>query len=209
MIAHHVKCQRRPAVLALRLEAVVELGGGGARVRLAPGAGAQLDDRVRLLRAGREDAARPVVLERAADQRDAVGQQRRGERIAGMALVGAAVELEQQRLAAVDEAAGGDAVGLRHAHDCGLAADAATAGPGNLVRAHVARHHQPLVAAALVIPQLPMLPGGVVAQVDVVVPQIERGVVDRPLDRSDRTPDRRVAEVSEFLGVAQRRNGGR
>ena len=77
-----VEAQRRPAVLARGDQPVVELGRGRARVRLAPRAGAQFDQRVRLFRACREDAARAVILERAADQLHAVGEQRRGERVA-------------------------------------------------------------------------------------------------------------------------------
>ena len=64
-----VEAQRRPAVLARGVEPVVELDRRRPRVRLAPRAGAQLDQRIRLLRAGGEDAARAVILERAADQR--------------------------------------------------------------------------------------------------------------------------------------------
>ena len=65
------------------LQAVEELDHRGARVGLGPAAAAvDADERIRLFRAGRQDAARPVILERAADEMDAVGEQRRGERVA-------------------------------------------------------------------------------------------------------------------------------
>ena len=88
------------------LEAVAELLDRGAGVRLeAAGAAAGADQRVRLVGAGGDDAARAVVLERAAHQVDAVGEQRRGEGVAGEALVALAVEGEADRPAVVDAAA--------------------------------------------------------------------------------------------------------
>ncbi len=92
-------------------EAVVQLDLGRARVGLAARAAAQFDQRVRLLGAGGEDAARPVVLERAADEADAVGDERRGERVARAAVHGDAVEGERVRRRAVDQAAAGETVG--------------------------------------------------------------------------------------------------
>ena len=68
----------------IAVEPVVELDLRRAQVRrLAPAAAIDVDQRVRLLRARRKDAARPVILERAPDEMNAVGQQRRGQRIAG------------------------------------------------------------------------------------------------------------------------------
>ena len=52
------------------------------------GSDADLDQGVGLLGAGGDDAARAVVLEAAPDQVDAVGQQRRGQGVAAVALVG-------------------------------------------------------------------------------------------------------------------------
>ena len=60
---------------------------------------AQRDERVRLLDAGREDAARPVVLEAAADEAHAVGEQRRGERVARHGRPASAVEGERRAAA--------------------------------------------------------------------------------------------------------------
>ena len=98
-----------PAVLARRLQPLVEFRHGGAGVGLAPGAGAQFDQGVRLLRAGREDAAGPVILERAADETHAVGEQRRGQRVAVVAGEAASVEAEVARPVPIDQAAGGGA----------------------------------------------------------------------------------------------------
>src|ERR1700730_8482937 len=64
---HHVEGERWPAVLARRAEAVEPLQDRRPRVRLATGAVAQFDERVGLLRPGSKNAARPVILERAAD----------------------------------------------------------------------------------------------------------------------------------------------
>ncbi len=104
---HQVEAEGRPAVLAVRLQPVEQLDHGGAAVRLPPRAAAQLDQRVRLLRPGREDAARAVIFERSSGQSDAVGQQGRGQGVAGMAREVAAVEAEAQRRRTVDQPAGG------------------------------------------------------------------------------------------------------
>ncbi len=92
----------------------MELDGGRLRVRLPPRARPELDEGVRLFRAGGQDAARPVILERAADEPDAVRQKGGGERVARVTLQAAPVELEPDRAGAVDEAARGKAMALRH-----------------------------------------------------------------------------------------------
>ena len=84
-VVHHadIAVQRRPAVLALRDQAVMERDGGRAHVRIGRGLPrVQLDQRVRLLRPRGQDAARSVVLEAAADHMDAVRQQGGGQRVA-------------------------------------------------------------------------------------------------------------------------------
>ena len=73
-------------------------------VRLAPRAGAQLDQRIRLLRAGGNDAARPVILEAAANEADAFRQQRGGKRVTRKARDLASVKAATQRLRAIDRA---------------------------------------------------------------------------------------------------------
>src|SRR5581483_9367028 len=108
-----IEFERRPAVLARGVEAVVELDGRGAGVRLASRARSELDERARLLGARGQDATGAMIFERARDEADAVGKERRGERVAGMADEVLAVEGEGERAAAVDEAAGRQTVGLR------------------------------------------------------------------------------------------------
>ena len=100
-----VVAQRTPVVLAERFQPVEQFGDGRPRVRLAVGAGPQLDQRVGLFRAGGEDAARPVVLEAPADQADPVGEQGGRQRIAKMADHLPAVEPERKDAAAVERAA--------------------------------------------------------------------------------------------------------
>ena len=58
----------------------------------ATAAAVDREQRIGLLGAVAEDAARPMILERAADEVDAVGEQRRGDRVAGVRLDGLAVE---------------------------------------------------------------------------------------------------------------------
>ncbi len=101
--APDVEAKARPAVLGMRLEPVVELDLRRARGRrLARGVAAHRHQRVRFLGACRDDAARPVVLERAPDEVHAVRKQRGGERVTGEALVVRAVEAEAERARAVD-----------------------------------------------------------------------------------------------------------
>ena len=90
-----VEGERRPAVLRLGGQPVIELLHRGADIRrLARRVALDRDQRVRLLGAGRQDAARPVILERAADEMHAIGEQRRGQRVARHAGIRLAVEGE-------------------------------------------------------------------------------------------------------------------
>src|SRR5690606_8331635 len=74
---------------------VIELLYRGAHIGgVAAMRAVDLDQRVRLFRPRRENAARPVILERAADEMDAVGQQGRGERVALQPLEALAVKGE-------------------------------------------------------------------------------------------------------------------
>ena len=100
-----VEVQRGPAVLALRGEPVIELDHGGPRVGLLAAALAQFDECIGLRRACGDDAARAVILEGAAHQRDAVGEQRGGQRIALVAGEALAVEAEGERGRTVDQPA--------------------------------------------------------------------------------------------------------
>ncbi len=63
-------------------EIVLERFRGGAEVRRRASRTRHVDDRVRLLGPGAPDSARPVIFEAAADDADAVGEQRRGDAVA-------------------------------------------------------------------------------------------------------------------------------
>ena len=109
-----IEGKARPGMLARRAEPVIELDLGGAAVGFAGGAGFELDERRGFLRPGRENPAPAVILEAARHQPDAVGEQRRCQRIARMALIDAPVKPEVEKPAAVDRAADGQAEGLGH-----------------------------------------------------------------------------------------------
>jgi hypothetical protein len=220
--AQRVEGEARPAVLASGIEAVEELGHGGAGVGLLPGAGAQLHEGVGLLRARRQEAAGAVVLEAPAEELHAAREERGGQRVAGVAGIGAAVEGEAQRAAAVDAAAG-EAVGLRRggggrgdgsargrwcragrlSSGSSLRAGhvAGELGAQDLVGQGVAGDDQPGAVAPLVEPQLPVDARGVVAEVQVVVEGL--GLVEAvgAVDQG------RVAEIGELLRVARAEEG--
>src|SRR5690606_38211379 len=61
--------------------------------------------RIGLRRAARDHPARPVIFERAPHEMDAIGDERRGERIALMTLEALAVEGEMKRRGPVDQPA--------------------------------------------------------------------------------------------------------
>jgi hypothetical protein len=117
-----VPLARRPGVLARRLQPLVEFDLPGAQVRRdAALAGVERNDRVGLLGPERQQTARPMQLERAADEMDAVGDQRRGEGVAGAAGVGSPVEGEAQRPGAIDAAAFGQPERAAHRRATGAA----------------------------------------------------------------------------------------
>ena len=92
-----IELERRPVVLRFRDQAFAQLHHGGARVRIHSSAlAAQRHQRIRLLRSVRQHPARAVVLERASEQDAPVGEQRRSERVAGVAGQRLAVEREAQ-----------------------------------------------------------------------------------------------------------------
>ncbi len=116
-------------MLARRAQPVVEGHFGGPAVGFAMGTGFELDEGRRLLCAGREDAARAVVFEAARDEAHAVGEQCRGQRIAGMALIATPVKPEVEEPAAVDEAADLEAERLEQRLDHGPRLRAGGASP--------------------------------------------------------------------------------
>ena len=97
-----IEVERRPTRGGVRDEAVEQLRLRGLHVGHGASAFAHLDQRVRLLGAGADDAARTAVLEAACDPLDAVREQRRGERIARVGTVFAAVEVEAQAARRID-----------------------------------------------------------------------------------------------------------
>ena len=181
-------------------QAVVKLGRGGARVRLAPRAGAQFDQRVRLLGARRENAARAMILERAPDQSHAVRHQGGRKRVAGKALERASVEAERQRPRAIDQAAAGKPMRAL------IGVPPASANFTSLISwvrvLRVTTSH--LLAAAAVIPELAMNAGRIVAQIDVVIER--RGGVRRSRIGA---LHRRVTQIGELVIAARSRNRDR
>ena len=138
---------------------------------------AHLDQRVRLFRTGAEDAARPVIFERAADQPHAIGQQRRGQRVARVPGIAAAVEGEIEAARPIDDAADGKAerLPLRNMArvTAGLRSGFASA-TLSISCLRVSRTTtEPGAAAAGVIPELGHGACLIVAQIDVVE---ERGL---------------------------------
>jgi hypothetical protein len=100
---HDVALHVGPAVGAARHQAVEQRLLGGTHVgHLGRLGAAQLDQRIGLLGAGGDDAPSARVLEATVDDIHAVGQQRRGQGVAGMALVALAVEGEGQPACAID-----------------------------------------------------------------------------------------------------------
>ena len=101
---HQVDIDRRPGVLAPRIEARVDFLHRGADVRHLRRAAPDGDKRARLLRPRRHHAPRAVILEGPAKDPNARGKQRRGKRIALKAGIVLAVEAEANRRVAVHKA---------------------------------------------------------------------------------------------------------
>jgi hypothetical protein len=98
-------------------------------VRLAAAGGDHIDQCARLFRAGRHDAARPVVLEAAADQPPAVGQQRRRQRVARQALHQLPVEAKAERARSVGEQTLGDTSRSLHQRPGSCGSDGCSCAP--------------------------------------------------------------------------------
>ena len=101
-----VEPHARPAVLACGGQTVVDLHLGRPRIRLADRAGAELNQRVGLLDSVSDDPARAVILEAASDQAHAMGEERGGEGVAGIAGISITVEREAHGIPAVDASTG-------------------------------------------------------------------------------------------------------
>src|SRR5262249_10734903 len=109
-----VMFEPRPGMLARRAQTVVKDDVRCAAIWLGEAAGLQLHERRGLLRSRRKNPARPVVFEAARDKPHAICEQRRSQRIAGMAFAFLAVEGEAQHAPAVDLATARQAERLRH-----------------------------------------------------------------------------------------------
>ena len=110
-----VEAQRWKAVLAGGGQSLVQFDLSGTQVGCDPTAPAiDGDQGIRFLRSRRQDASGAVVFERAADQVDAIRQQGRGQCVARVSRVGAAVEAETDVPTAGDAAPGCEAEGLGH-----------------------------------------------------------------------------------------------
>ena len=109
---HRIPLDAGPAIDTSGDQPVDQLHLGRARVRHRVFAFAELHNRIRLVHATGDDAAWTVVFPAAPDQRHAVGEQGRGERIAGEPSMETAVEPEGEGLAAVDAPAFLEAIRL-------------------------------------------------------------------------------------------------
>src|SRR5579875_1056801 len=101
----NVEATRRPAILAFGDEPLAKLDRRRWDIRLAPCIFAQSDQGVGLLDPGPIDSARPMILEAAPDQGDAVGKKGRRQRITGETGHLAPIEHELDGTAAIDAAA--------------------------------------------------------------------------------------------------------
>src|SRR5262249_29726548 len=102
----NIEGETRPAVLTFRLEPCVELELRGTYVRgVARRITVHTDERIRFLRSCGQHAAGPVILEGAAQQMHAVGEERGGERVARKAGIAHPIESEGERARAVDASA--------------------------------------------------------------------------------------------------------
>ncbi len=99
----HIKPKARPAVLALHLKALVDLDHRRPQVRLRPRARPGRHQRIRLLAPRRQNAPRPVILERPRHQPDIIGQKRRGNRIAFRALDPPPIERKRNPLRRINQ----------------------------------------------------------------------------------------------------------
>ena len=97
-----VEADTRPAILAEGFQPLVQLNLGGTQIRLGYRAGFHLNQGIRFLAAGRQNAARAMVFKTSGNQMHAVGEQRRGERIAAEARELPAVEAKFERPITLD-----------------------------------------------------------------------------------------------------------
>jgi hypothetical protein len=111
---HPVVFEARLRIYAMGNQPLIQLDFGGACIGHRILAALQLHDRIRFRHVGADNAARPVILEAASNEMHAVGEQRRGQRIALKALIRTAIKGEFQRNRAIDAPAGAQTVVLAH-----------------------------------------------------------------------------------------------
>ena len=172
--ALQIERERGPSCRSAGNEALVELDLRRLEIGDGERAGLDLHERVRLLRAGADDAARPAVLEAARQHPDPMRQQRRGERIAGVAAEALPIERKGERAAPIDARRGEvyavAAHGAPFLRVIGLAPFGERPSALNGVGRSVAPHDEELPAAGGVLPHLPMPPLGVLAHEEIVAP---------------------------------------
>ena len=101
----HIALQRRPSVLARGHQAVEQLERGGPGIGIGPAiAHLDLDQRIGLFRTSGDGASRPVIFEAPAHEMNTVGQECGGQRVARIAVIELAVEVEAQPTRAVEPA---------------------------------------------------------------------------------------------------------
>ncbi len=100
---HHVKGQRRPRILRTRLKPLKDFLNRRTHVRVCVCATTDSDEGVGLLRPGRQEPARAVVLERSSHEAHVMGQQGRRKCVPLKPAIGRAVPFERHRTRAVDQ----------------------------------------------------------------------------------------------------------
>ena len=202
-----IETHRRPAILAFRAQALEKLDRRRPHVRVCPGAGTQLNQRVGLFRTAAEDAARAMVFEAAADQVNTVREQRRCKRIATVPEIAVTVEAECDLFTAVDTATRGESRPLPP-HDVrpGMTGRCFVHQIDRmyLVADRIADHMKPFAATLRMAPAFVVKPLGVLPHEQVVGPG---RIVDRV--GASRPRDMRLAAAMEFAYVAFAAPGAR
>ena len=103
--AAEIEAHARPGILGAHLETLPHGDHRRARRWLEFRAAAECDECIRFLRADGEHASRPVQFHSAADDRDIVGEERRGDGVAGEGGQPPAVPAEVDGLRAIDVSA--------------------------------------------------------------------------------------------------------
>ena len=111
---HHVVVEAGPGVDVAHVQSSGCWSNSCQTVRQRASAVAELDEGVGVFSAGGHDSARPVVLEAAADEGDAIGEQRRGHGVAVVSADRTPVEGELEKRVAINAASAVQTEGLTH-----------------------------------------------------------------------------------------------